>query len=84
MIALDLSGKTMQQCLIWPWTTVTMRCCWTGSNTQVREPDAHSHANMQAHGAFESRLPGSQCGVQHPPKVEPPLKSNLRKIDVEL
>ena len=47
MIALDLSGKTMQQCLIWPWTTVTMRCCWTGNNTQVRKPDAHPHAKCK-------------------------------------
>lgn len=71
MTALDMSSRTMQQCLTCPWTTATMRCCWTGSSTQVREPDAHLHATEQAHGAFESRLLGALCGVQLQLKFEP-------------
>ena len=33
---LAMSGKTMQQCLTLPWTTVMMKCCWTGNSTQVQ------------------------------------------------
>lgn len=37
MTVLGLSGKTMQQYSTWRWTTAMMRCCWTGSSTQVRK-----------------------------------------------